>query len=115
MPAAKKSAPKKKGFTVPKSDGPKVSVRTPNVPGYTSQVDAAKYAAMKKVMLKIMPKKDPGITQNEMFALLDKAAPKDVFPKTTYMWWGMCLKLDLEARGELVRDTSAKPLRWRRA
>lgn len=101
-------------FNAPKSDGPKVEVRTPNVKGYSSKVDAAKYHAMKTVLLRIMPAKAPGMTQTEMMAALAKAAPKDTFPKTTYMWWGKCVQLDLEARGELVREAT-KPLRWHRA
>lgn len=43
-----------------------------------------------------------------------KLAPKDLFPAHTYHWWAKCVQLDLEARGEVVRDAKAKPLRWRR-
>jgi hypothetical protein len=101
-------------FTAPRSDGPKVSVRTPNVPGYSGSVGAAKYEAMKKVLLTVMPRKAPGLTQAEMMAAVGKAAPKDTFPRTTYMWWAKCVQLDLEARGELKREAT-KPLRWHRA
>ena len=101
-------------FTAPKSEGPKVVVRTPNKPRSTQRVDAAKYAAMKRVLLRVMPSKAPGLTQNEMMAAVLKASPKDVFPAKTSYWWAKCVQLDLEARGELARETT-KPLRWHRA
>jgi hypothetical protein len=117
MATAKKAAKKAKKagvFNAPTSKGPTVAVRTPNVPAYTGRVDAAKYEAMRKVLLKVMPAKAPGITQTEMMAALDRAAPKDVFPARTYLWWGKCVQLDLEARGLLVREDT-KPLRWHRS
>jgi hypothetical protein len=116
MATAKRTAKKatKPGvFTAPKSKGPTVAVRTPNVPNYTGRVDAAKYEAMKKVLLKLMPAKAPGLTQSEMMAAIGKAAPQDIFPARTYMWWGKCVQLDLEAQGLLVREDT-KPLRWHR-
>lgn len=93
----------------------KVTVRTPNKPGYAGgRVDAAKYAVMKKLLLEVLPKKPPGSTQREMFAAVAKAASKATFPGTTSSWWAKTVQLDLEARGEVVRDPTAKPLRWRR-
>jgi hypothetical protein len=61
----------------------------------------------------VIPAKAPGITQSEMMAALDKAAPKSIFPARTCMWWGKCAQLDLEARGLLAREDT-KPLRWHR-
>ena len=107
-----KKAKRKPGvFNAPKTSGPTVETRTPNVPDYRGRVDAVKYEAMKKLLLKVMPKKAPGFTQAEMFAALGKKAPQAIFPARTYMWWGKCVQLDLEARGYLVRE-DAKPLRW---
>jgi hypothetical protein len=112
--AGKSNESKRQGvFHAPKSKGPTVLVRTPNVPEYTGRVDAWKYEAMQKVLLKVVPAKAPGITQSEMMAALDGAAPRDIFPARTYMWWGKCVQLDLEARGVLVRE-GTKPLRWHR-
>ncbi len=112
---AARTAAKKGVFNAPRSDGPRMAVRTPNMPGYSNHVDAAKYAAMRKVLLRVMPAKAPGITQSEMMAAVGRTARKNTFPKTTYMWWAKCVQLDLEARGELVRDPAAKPLRWHQA
>lgn len=114
MVAASKTSKRKVGvFKAPKSDGMKVAVRTPNVPDYTGRVDSAKYEAMKKILLEVMPKKAPGITQSEMMQALGKASPRETFPASTYKWWGKCVQLDLEARGTLIREWT-KPLRWHR-
>ena len=86
-------------------------MRTPNKPGYVGNVDKVRYTLMKKTLLAVLPKKDPGLTQSEMFRAVKVAAPR--FPGA-HPWWAKCVQLDLEARGELVRD-AGKPLRWRRA
>jgi uncharacterized protein DUF6958 len=102
---------KKRGTSkAPKSSGPTIAVRTPNVKGSSRPVDAAKYRAMKTVLLKVLPKKQPGMTDAEMMTAVGKAAPKDTFPRTTFRWWAKCVQLDLEARGELVRE-KVTPLR----
>jgi hypothetical protein len=96
--------------------GPRrVEVRTPNVPGYTGRVDAVKYEATRKALLKIMPRKGAGITQTEMMAKVKAQLPQALFPKGAKSeWWTKCVQLDLEARKVLARDTDAKPLRWLR-
>jgi hypothetical protein len=45
----------------------KVIVENVNVPGYSSRVDGEKYEAMRKVLLKVVPKSPQGITQRELF------------------------------------------------
>ena len=89
----------------------KVTVGTPNVPGYTGQVDAEKYNAMKDIILKVMPRKAPGMTQGEMFDAVRAAASNNHFPGSTHRWWAKSVQLDLETKGALVREPSA-PLRW---
>jgi hypothetical protein len=91
-----------------------VEVRTPNVLGAISRVDAAKYHAMRKVLLKVLPKKAPGLTQRQMMGAVQSAADAQTFPGTTYQWWAKCVQLDLEVKKEVVRDAT-KPLTWRRA
>lgn len=101
--ATKKRAAKKTASTI--------TVRTPNVSG-SRKVDAAKYAAMEKVLMRVMPKRAPGLTQDEMWRAVAKIAPADVFPKKTHQWWAKCVQLDLEVRGLLRRE--GKPIRWHR-
>ena len=90
-------------------------VQNRNVRGYTHRVDAKKYAAMKKALLKILPKGPPGITQQEMFATVPPHLPEAEFPGGDKAeWWAKTVQLDLEAKGLVDRDAKAKPLRWYR-
>lgn len=90
----------------------KIEVENVNVPGQTSRVDAAKYADMKQALLKVLPKKAPGYTFDEI-----KQAVKPLLPEATFPggkacgWWAKTVQLDLEAKGVLQR-TDAKPLSW---
>jgi len=107
MPEKRKPSNKNKG-----SEVRKVVVQNVNVPGYTTRVDAAKYAAMRAAMLKVLPRKAPGLTQAEMWDALSRAAPKSVFPDRGKVgWWMKSVQLDLEAKKVLVREKT-KPLRW---
>jgi len=91
-----------------------VVVRTPNKPGYTARVDALKYEAMRKVMLRVLPRKAPGLTQQEMWDALARLAPRSEFPDRGKVgWWMKSVQLDLEAKKVVVREDT-KPLRWHR-
>jgi hypothetical protein len=92
----------------------KIAVRTPNVPGYKGRVDAAKYRAMERILLSVLPRGEVGLSQSEMFAAVEKVAEKETFPGTTYAWWAKCVQLDLEARGK-VKRLKTKPLTWVRS
>ena len=93
---------------------PKIEVRNVNVPGYKANVDAAHYNAMKKAMLKVLPKKSPGLTQADLFAAVAPHLPEELFPGGAAAgWWAKCVQLDMEARNMLTREKT-KPLRWHR-
>lgn len=89
-------------------------VENVNHPGKTERVDAAKYAAARTAMLKVLPRKSPGMTQHEMMTAMRDALSLETFPGTTTTWWTKTVQLDLEAKGLVVREAT-KPLRWRRA
>lgn len=89
-----------------------VVVGSVNVPGYTGRVNAAKYEAMKAILLQILPSRPPGLTQAEMFAAVRTEASTELFPGTTHMWWAKSVQLDLEKKRVVVRDAKSKPLRW---
>jgi hypothetical protein len=96
-------------------DASRVTVRNPNAPDYVSTVDAVKYAAMKKALLKVLPAKAPGLTQSEFINAVVAHLPEELFPGGEKAgWWGKCVQLDLEFHGMIVRESS-KPLRWHRA
>src|SRR5258708_37680554 len=90
-----------------------IGVRTPTK-STGRRVDAAKYAAMKRVLLRVLPKNAPGMTEALMRAAVARVAPKTIFPRTTHGWRAKCVQLYLEARGKLVRE-KATPARWYRA
>jgi hypothetical protein len=112
MSEKKQVSPRKKSGAL--SGDAKVVVQNINVPGYTHSVDAAMYEAMRKAMLKMLPRKSPGMTQAEMWQGLAAYAPKSLFPDSGKIgWWMKTVQLDLEARKVLVREQT-KPLRWHR-
>lgn len=92
----------------------KIIVENVNHPGKTTRVDAAKYKATRAALLKLLPKRTPGMTQHEMMVALRDALPESTFPGTTTSWWMKTVQLDLEAKGLVLRDAT-KPLRWRKA
>ena len=93
----------------------RVTVENINVPGYTTTVDKTRYDAMKKAMLKVLPRKAPGLTQEEIRKAVLPHLPPSEFPGGEKAgWWAKCVQLDLEAKGIVIRDRAAKPLRWTR-
>ena len=90
----------------------RITVENVNVPGKTSRVSAAKYQAMKQVMLQVLPGAEPGLTQAEMRESVIPYLPDDLFPGgLTAGWWAKTVQLDLEAKGIVIREAT-KPLRW---
>ena len=93
----------------------KITVENVNVPGKTSRVNAAKYLAMKDAMLRVLPKKEPGLTQAEVRETVIPLLPDDLYPEgATAGWWAKTVQLDLEAKGIVIREAT-KPLRWHQA
>lgn len=93
----------------------KIEVENVNIPGSTSNVNAAKYKAMKKAFLKILPNSAPGLTQKEIQSTIKAHLPEKEFPGgATSGWWAKTVQLDLEAKGVVSREKS-KPLRWHKA
>lgn len=91
----------------------KITVRNPNHPGKTEQVDAGKYRAMEAAILAVIPKA-PGLTVAELKGPVVERLPESLFPGgATAGWWLKLVQLDLEARGE-IRRTADKPLRLHR-
>ncbi len=99
-----------------KSDGPKVEVRNANQPGWVGKVDAAKYEAMRAAVIRVLPRNAPGLTQTELRNKVVFHLPNEHFPQGEKAdWWAKCVQLDLEAKGVLIRERDARPLRWHRS
>jgi hypothetical protein len=91
----------------------RVTVQNILSPHHVVQVDGLKYEAMRKALLKVLPRKKPGLTQVQMREQLLAHLSEDEFPGGAKAgWWAKCVQLDLEAKGVIERDQSAKPLRW---
>ena len=84
-------------------------------PGSVTRLDAGMYDAMKRALLKVLPKKSPGLTVDEAHDGVRPHLPQDLFPNGAKAgWWLKAVQLDLEARGVIAREKT-KPLRLRKA
>ena len=92
----------------------KIEIENVNTPGRTERVDRAKYTAMHKALLAVLPAGKPGLTVAEAKQALLPHLPDALFPQgKTAGWWLKAVQLDLEAKGMIARENS-KPLRLHR-
>ncbi|MEM1446564.1 MAG: hypothetical protein AAGF84_10940 [Planctomycetota bacterium] len=90
-----------------------VEVQNVNVPGHVARVDAVKYRAMRECLLRVLPKRSPGMTQKQMQEAVKDACDSSLWPNGEKSgWWAKTVQLDLEAKGIVQRETDQKPLRW---
>ena len=91
----------------------KIPVSNANHPELVRSLDAAKYEAVKLALLKVLPKKMPGLTQTQMRGEAAYHLPEHLFPDSEKTaWWIKSVQLDLEAKGIIARENDAHPLRW---
>ncbi|HSL86878.1 MAG TPA: hypothetical protein VK861_08075 [Bacteroidales bacterium] len=91
----------------------KIAVENINTPDRISYLNAEKYEAMREVLLKVLPKEPPGLTQAEMSTAVLPHLPQDLWPNgEKSMWWVKAVQLDLEAKGLVLRNKEGKPTRW---
>lgn len=89
----------------------KIEIENFTSPGHVTRVDKKKYTAMKTALVKVLPRKSPGVTVAEAKAALLPLLPQDLFPNGEKAgWWLKAVQLDLEAKG-IVRREQTKPLR----
>jgi hypothetical protein len=89
----------------------KIEVENVLRPGSRYKVDAAKYDAMKRAYLAVLPGTPPGWTVAEIGERLLPHLPEQHFPGGAKAgWWAKAVQLDLEAKG-LVARTRGRPLR----
>ena len=95
--------------------GDKIAIQSITTPGLIQNVDRAKYTAMRKALLSVLPAQAPGMTvADAKAALLDKL-PDKLFPGgATAGWWLKAVQLDLEAKGVIAR-AAGKPVRLLRS
>jgi len=92
----------------------KIGIENAVSPGRIVRVDKAKYDAMKKALMTVLPAAAPGLTVAEAKQKLLPLLPDAHFPGGDKAgWWLKAVQLDLEAKGGVVREAT-KPLRLHR-
>lgn len=82
----------------------KIEVENINTPGRTTRLDRAKYEAMRKALLAVLPRKAPGMPVADAKAALLPKLPEALFPGgNTAGWWLKAVQLDLEAKQVIAR------------
>ena len=85
----------------------KIEIENVGQPGKLYRVDAAKYEAMRKAVLKVLPSTAPGMDVAAVIAAVKPHLPADLFPGgETAGWWVKAVQLDLEAKRVIARTPS---------
>lgn len=95
------------------ADKQKIIVENIRSPGHRQNLDASKYNAMKDAMLATIPSSTPGLSAKEIKEAVLPLLSQELWPGGAKAgWWMKAVQLDMEAKGILLRDEKAKPLRW---
>ena len=79
-----------------------------------TNVDQDKYDAMKKALLKHIPRRVDGVPFRGIVEAIRPLLPREVFAGASISWYVTTVKLDLEARGLIERVPRKKPQHLRR-
>ena len=91
-----------------------IGVENVNHPGSVRYVDAKRYAAVRRAFTRMLPKRSPGLTAEEIRERLPAHLPDELFREGAGPgWWAKTVQLDLEAKGVIAREKT-RPLRFRR-
>ena len=86
----------------------RIEVRTISSPHHVTDVDRAKYMAMRAALMAVLPGTAPGMTVAEAQGALLACLDPGQFPGGAKAgWWMKCVQLDLEARGTIQRGPKA--------
>ena len=89
----------------------KISIENVIRPGKTYRADRAKYEAMRKALLAVLPAEAPGLTVLDAREALLPLLPDELFPGGgTAGWWVKAVQLDLEAKG-IIKRAPKSPVR----
>jgi hypothetical protein len=92
----------------------RVSLENVNHPGKVTSADARMYEAMKRAILKSLPKTSPGMTVAELEDRVLAHLPEELYPGGAKAgWWTKAVQLDLEAKHVIAR-VKTTPLRLHR-
>lgn len=89
--------------------------RTPNTGRDNVRIDQKKYDAVRRAIMKAVPRGKDGIAFKELPQAVKRQLPGGEIPGGGALnWYVTVVKLDMEMRGELQRLPDAKPQRLRR-
>ena len=92
----------------------RVTVENLNHPGTSRTVHGPKYRAMRRAVLKALPRGAPGLTLDEARTAVLSHLPASLFPAGAHAgWWFKTVQLDLEAK-RLIARVKTSPLRVHR-
>lgn len=92
----------------------KIEIENVNTPGRTERVNRAKYMAMRKALLSVLPRGNPGMKVADAKEALLPQLPDDLFPEgKTAGWWLKAVQLDLEAK-KIIERAKTSPVRLHR-
>jgi hypothetical protein len=97
---------------MPTSATTKIQLRNPDPKKKGSRMDKATYGVVRRAALATLPATGRGLTLEEFRSKLATrlGRTKGWDPTLSARWYGMAIKLDLEARGELTRSGSPQRL-----
>jgi Family of unknown function (DUF6958) len=96
-------------------DTARIVVENVNHPGKSRPVDARKYEAMRRALLKVLPRRAPGLTLADTSTAVLAHLPDTLFPGGAHAgWWLKTVQLDLEAKRLIAREKTT-PLRLHRS
>jgi hypothetical protein len=112
-PRKQKPAPATKK---PKTAARKVLMLNPNTGQPDRNIDADRYEAVRKAILKAMPRGGDGVIFTDLFKAVPAHLPGGKIPRGGAInWYTTVVKLHMEASGEIRRVPGSKPQRLVRA
>ncbi|WP_018128514.1 DUF6958 family protein [Balneola vulgaris] len=82
----------------------KIVCETPTPGKNSTRIDKWKYEAVRKAILKVVPTEGPGILFKELPQYLEGVLTDEELENLgSLMWYTTTVKLDMEAKGELIR------------
>jgi hypothetical protein len=95
-----------------KSNHKRVLCRTPTPGKKPTRIDSWKFDAVRKAILKIVPRKGEGVLFSELADMVAAAlGESDCSRLGSVPWYTVTVKLELEVAGELRRIPNAGPQR----
>ena len=95
------------------TDGGRIQLRNPDPAKKMPLMAQDQYELVRDTVLSVVPPEAPGITLEDYLAEMKRRLPGVAGwdPSVSANWWGMAIKLDMEARGELERINDKPPQR----